>query len=479
MRPAPLVGLALLLLTATAHAGEVIRFEPGAKPRANVVLANVPVKGLVTEFLDPGNTGIGKSLGYLMWREVLTAISDQAGAGVILARAPADRRLTDLLERQYHDAAVRIATEQGTAMAAWGAVNAEGHDLFVSTYLSLLPSVAALQLKLRLTGTPPLPPGLEAEITRTNFNFPVVETTRAQLFERRVVIRKATSAYRTAASSRDVVRTLAEGTAVDAIDMEGSWFKLRLPDGKVGYVENAVVDVPPRTVEASGVRTTLVSAPGAPGGRTVALDGSYRVLSMRYANGLWYQLDAGGTRGWMRASLVRPRFSLPIVHFMAGLYRYQFKKYDDARREFGQYVSAPGSAADNATMATAYQLRGASAVLARSSVDQTDPAAVDDFSRAVAATPYDPAAYSLRALSTIAVRKQAAGALADLQQALQLDPANVPAARITGSIHQELTTTSGGALRQMLRDRNDPEVQRRLHGIVTRYPEAGKALEHR
>ena len=166
--------VALAGLSVSAQAGEIIRFEAGPQARTDVVLANVPVKALVTEFLDPGDSGAGKSVGYLVWREILTAISDQAGAGVILARAPGDQRLTDLLEQAYHDAAVRIAREQSASMVVWGAVNATSDSITVSTYLSLLPEAAGLALKLRLSGIPPLPPGLEAEIARTNFNFPPV-----------------------------------------------------------------------------------------------------------------------------------------------------------------------------------------------------------------------------------------------------------------------------------------------------------------
>lgn len=462
-------------LSLSVWAGEIIRFEAGADAHKDVVLVNVPVKSLVTEFLDPGDTGLGKSVGYLVWREILTAISDQAGAGVILARAPGKQRITDLLEKAYHEAAVRIAREQKAGMAVWGAVSAEGDDIYVNTYLSLLPEAADLQLKVRLSGRPPLPPGLEAEITRTNFNFPLVETSRAQLFERRVVTRTEATVRVGADASAKAVSTVSKAKALDAVGMDKGWFEVRLADGKVGYLDNSVVDVPPRTVEAGRVSTAVLAGPGGKRVRAVTLDGSYRVLDMRYVTqkGLYYELEVDGRRGWVPATAVRARFSLPVVHFVAGLYRYQFKRYEDARHEFAQYVSAPESLADNPSLATAYQLLGASTLLTKESVFQVDPAVLDQFSKAVSATPYDPAAYSLRALSTLAVRREVGSALADLTQALQLDPANVAAARITNTVHQALLTPQGRTLKYMLRDGDDPMVRRRLEDMVRQYSKGG------
>ena len=461
----PLVSVCLLRF---GYAGEIIRFEAGAKARTDVVLANVPVKALLTEFLDPGDTGAGKSVGYLVWREILTSISDQAGAGVILARAPGNQRLTDLLEKAYHDAAVRIAREQSASMAVWGAVSAVDDKLYVSTYLSLLPEAADLQLKLRLSGEPALPPGLEAEISRRNFNFPLVETKRAQLFERRVVTRVQTKARASADVSAAVVTRVPKGNALDSIDMDKGWFKVRLADERFAYLDNSVVDVPPRTVEVTGVSTRLSSSAGGQSGQGVTLNGGYRVLDMRYVEkkGLWYELEADGARGWVPANRVRARFSLPIVHFVAGLYRYQLKRYEDARREFAQYVSAPNSAADNPSLATAYQLLGASWLLTRGT--GFDPATRVPFSKAVAATPYDPTAYSLRALSALASHA-ASLALSDLEQALQLDPANATAAKITGTLHEQLIKPQG-TLQHMLKGSH-----KRLQDMVKRYPATGKS----
>jgi hypothetical protein len=79
--------ICLALCTPWAWAGDIVvgSFAPGKAPGVER-LAHVEVKGLVAEFFDPGDTGLGKSVAYLLWREILTAISDQAGAGVILVQ---------------------------------------------------------------------------------------------------------------------------------------------------------------------------------------------------------------------------------------------------------------------------------------------------------------------------------------------------------------------------------------------------------
>jgi len=465
--------LASVSLTPCTHAGEIIRFQAGAQAHTDVVLAHVPVKALVAEFLDPGDTGTGKSLSYLVWREILTAISDQAGAGVILARAPGEERITDMLEKDYHGAAVRIAKEQKASMAVWGAVNTAGGDLFVNTYLSLLPETADTQLKLTLSGEPSLPPGLQAKIMRTNYNFPLVETPRARLFERRIVTRKQVTLRATADPSAQVVATLSKDKALDAVDMDKGWFKVRLANGQVGYLDNSVVDVPPRTIEATLVSTTLKATPGGQHVRNVTLNGPYRVLDMRYEakTGLWYELEVDKVHGWVPAHLVRARFSLPIVHFVAGLYRYQFKRYEDARREFAQYVSALNFVNDNPSLASAYQLLGASTMLTKNTVFETDDSVLEYFSKAVNATPYDPSAYSLRALAALAVQRKAETALKDLEQALSLDPTDPIATRITDTIRQDLMKPGGGRLRYMLED--GAAAGPKFENLANRYPMTG------
>jgi hypothetical protein len=149
-----LIVAVLSLAAGGAGAGEQVMAEfKNARAVTPAVLRNVRDKGVVAEFLDHGGTGVGKSVSYLLWREVLTAISDQAGAGVIVAEAPPGERLVDLIEQDYHEAALRIAANQQARLALWGAVDAEGDRLFVDTYLTVLTGGRATDLRLRRSGS--------------------------------------------------------------------------------------------------------------------------------------------------------------------------------------------------------------------------------------------------------------------------------------------------------------------------------------
>jgi hypothetical protein len=67
-RAARVVSL-FLLVARPLPAGEQITAEFKDKRAVSPeALRQVPLKSVVTEFLDPGDTGLGKSLSYLLWR---------------------------------------------------------------------------------------------------------------------------------------------------------------------------------------------------------------------------------------------------------------------------------------------------------------------------------------------------------------------------------------------------------------------------
>ena len=206
--------LALLLGVCQARAGEIVvyEFKPGAQT-AREVLEHVKVKGLVAELLDPADTGLGKSLGYLLWREVLTAISDQGGAGVILARPPGEKRLTDLLKVNYHQAALEIAEQQQARMLLWGAVNTTEDTVYLSSYLTLIPEIigADLALSLDIEGI-----NLSAANPPTRFNFAPATMGRDGLFRRTVVTRVNMQPRSEARDGTPSGPTIAAGTALAA-----------------------------------------------------------------------------------------------------------------------------------------------------------------------------------------------------------------------------------------------------------------------
>jgi len=441
--------------TAPGRAGEIITgFTPGAGP-GREVLAHVEVKGLVAEFLDPGETGLGKALGYLLWREVLTAISDQGGAGVILARTPGQTPLTTLLEKDYHRAAVEIARAQQARMVLWGTVLEAGDRVYVSPYLTLLPEVVGADLQLSLTaghGGAPLP-GFTAEIPRARYGFEAVATTRERLFRRTLVARKGLTVTDAPSPGARVLARVTAGQTLQADGMRGAWFRVALPGSTSGWAENSLVDVPPAEVSAN---RTSVQVRASPGDGAVLfstrLRGTYPVLDQRYVpgRGNWYRLDLGGRTGWVAGWLVTPRFSLPAVHFMAGLYRYQRRNFGEAAKAFEAFLREVGEAESSANRSSAQQLLGASLLNERG---QGSEEALRAMNRAVELTPYDPAAYNLRALTRLGAWGGFQDTVADVSRALELDRANTRSLTLLSALQRVAEPESGElrALREIAR----------------------------
>ena len=130
-----LTGAFLILFAGAslAHAGAMVvtEFKAGSQ-KGREALSHLTNKGVVTEFLDLSNTGAGKSVGFLIWREILTAISDQAGAGVIIAHMAGEERVVDMLKANYHLAAVDIAKHQNSPMVLWGIAQETDDKIFIS-----------------------------------------------------------------------------------------------------------------------------------------------------------------------------------------------------------------------------------------------------------------------------------------------------------------------------------------------------------
>jgi hypothetical protein len=419
--------ICLTLFTLSARAGDiVVGFAPGKAP-GEERLAHVEVKGLVAEVLDPGDTGLGKSVAYLVWKEILTAISDQAGAGVILAHPPDNRRLTDMLKNDYHRAAVEIARSQKARLVLWGAVNEVKDRVYVQSFLTLLPELIQddLRLTLQLMGTPGK--GFSVEITRTRYNFAVVETSRSQLFERVIIARSSASVHERPSGGSPVVKRAAPGEALHSVDMKDAWFKVRFKDGSTGWIENMQVEVPPRVVYAERSRVNVRHEPAGPTVLSkVNLSGIYRVLDSRYVpgKGSWYRLDLPSGPGWVEAFLVEPRFSLPAVQFTAGLYRYQRRNFVEAQKAFAAYLRQTAGADERVNLAAAHQMYGASTIMLRHPGTDDFRRAIEAMEKASLLTPFDPAVYNLRALTRMAATLKATDALGDLEEALKLDRFN-------------------------------------------------------
>jgi hypothetical protein len=480
---------ALVLAAGSAGAGEQVMAEfKNARAVTPAVLPNVRDKGVVAEFLDPGDTGLGKSVSYLLWREVLTAISDQAGAGVILAEAPPGEHLVDMIAQDYHEAALRIAANQQARIALWGAVDAEGDRLFVDTYVSLVTGGSTSDLRLRLGARVEAPPDVarklqeqasafQARLGRSRFGLATVEVARSELFDRPLIAEGTLVVRARPAADAPPLLRAAPASVLHAVDMKGGWFEIKLPDGRLGYLPAGrqegshgtlvALRVPPKWVEADASAVGLRGGPG----RGAALlghrdlRGRFRVLDMRYrgGDGLWYRIavDEAGGNAWVAASSVRPRFSMPAVHLVAGLYRYHAGRLADAAAEFQRFLDSPGVTESPVNRAAVQQLLGASLL----PDSEKTTLAWQAFTKAIELTPYDPDVYMVRSVACVGLGR-AETALADVAKALELDPRNPRARAFAWSVAQ----VAEGRAHPLLQEMSRLASQRgRAEELVRRY----------
>jgi hypothetical protein len=456
-----------------APAGDIIttEFKAGSQ-KGRIALAHLTNKGVVAEFLDLNNTGVGKSIGFLIWREILTAISDQSGAGVIIAHPPGESRIVDMLKANYHLAAVDIAKYQNAPMVLWGIAQENADKILISSHLSLIPEIQTSDLSLNVNIPRFDMPGWKAEIVRTRFNFGLVESSRSKLFNRPIIAKKRTPLKVNPNKEARTIQESEDGRRYQAVDMENEYFKVILENGSPAYLNIWDVDVPPKYVEANRTNIRLRTGPGTnhrEKRRVPSFKGSFQVLDMRYSSqhGLWYQISFDGDPVWVAGFLVRPRFSVPAVHFMAGVYRFRAQNFDDALREFQMFSTFAKVEETNTSLATAYQLIGISSLMSKN-ISLFD---VQAFSKAIKLTPYDPSAYNLRAVSRVgrnfSNHGRMDGILSDLNQALKLDRRNKRALDLLHSFGMFIERSSG-EVAAIFFDL-DPETIEKYDQIKARY----------
>jgi hypothetical protein len=470
----PVLALAALCAARVCSAGEVVCFSPGeGKTCSQSSLQHVQFKAVVTEFIDPQQTTIGHSISRLMWREVLESISDLKDSGVILAYDARDQLRTMLegrdyqtvLQRDYHNAAIRVANELGAQMTVWGAVLEHDGTLHVEPYLTLLPKGndrwTKLQLQVEGSGSSPL----SAEIANQRLSFAPLQTDRAHLFQHNWLTRCRLSAgcpegidVRNAPGNEaPVIGHVPVGSIVAGRDMHEQWVAIDRAgidtatdtsagapgtgaDSGPGYINVYHLEVVAPAVHVLSKAVRLRAQPSsnaavldvsAPAGATLETRGVQRAADDR----LWYNVEVRGARGWVPPETVQRDYSFPVVHFIAGVYRYAGKDYGRAIQEFQRFIERGENTEDNVTLATAYQYLAASKV-ASGGTDGIMAArnAMNDLQQASRQTPYDPSVYVMSSLIRLGTMSDAKGALMDLRRSLDLDSQNPTAITLLTSL---------------------------------------------
>lgn len=370
--------------------------------------ASAPLASLstaaVAEFLEDNNTEMGKSIAVVLWQEVLMAIGEPTRNQVILIPTTEEQPRPAISPPSRHRRAADLAYRLQVSLVLWGAALGLDRQIIIDSYVTLVPQlvrrVPQLQVASHQSGM------LTVVIPRTRFNFSPAAIKRAHLFARPLVVRHATALRTRPSRGASVVGHVSAYEILQAQDMVGMWFKVQHPEYGSAYIDSQTVDVSPSEVEFIGSHLPIYARPhtNARVLRIMDRPGSFRVLSQRTSPGqvVWYRLAVDDTVGWVSGTNVRPRFSLSVVPFLAGLYHYQMGSYAKAAQAFDHFLTSPDEDLSNSIKAVAYQLRGVSHLAHTPTARKEESAkALEAFSEAIRQTPYDVTGYTLRALATL------------------------------------------------------------------------------
>jgi SH3-like domain-containing protein len=449
-----------------------IGFERGA-PRAGESASAARARLVVLEFQDPQKTGLGRGVAALIYKDMLTAMGDQAEAMVAHPAAPSGQRLADLIDRDYHRAALRIASENQGRVVIWGRIQALGDVLVIHTAVSLPSAVEDPELVLQISVGGKRVQDVGAEIAWTRFDFAPVAIRRTQFFDRLAVAGGSGVQLRAAPeSSAAVMRTARPGEVLTLRDMRESWYVVA--DG----ARSLYVDASPRQNLATGFqilprRLAVADGEVARGdtnerAATVAKlepQRAYTVLARRAPEGRgWYQIDAGGRRGWVPQDQTIGILDLAAENFALAAHRLLSGDARGAERDLRRFLLRTESERSSAVTSAALQLLGASLLRAPAAPRPQREAALALLDRSVEETPYDPSALNLRAVARLGITGPAA-ALDDLESALALDPLN-GRTRILAAALKRASDHGGDAIAAL--GLRDADFLRRLDAIMTR-----------
>lgn len=465
-----------LLSPINSWAGGMIAFFGPDDRRLPEKLSHLDNKALIVEFRDPEGSELGRDIALVLWREVLNAISDQKGAGVIVARRPKDRPIIDMEKGEYHEAAIRIAESQRTWAAVWGNVSKVKDKLFIESYLSLLPRAVQIKPLIQIYVRGHSIPELSVPMLRSLFSFKLAVIDFDGFFKRTLVTRKKVELHGEPDENASIVANIASGQAVQMLSMKKSWLKLRDKNGVSGYVrmvEDSPVNIPPSKIKGRGNRIRLRTSPDTSHSdniyATINLTGEYTVLDQQYISGegSWIKIDYKSEPVWVASWLVDSVYSMPMVELVAGLLRYQVNNYERAAQHFQRYIELSKNNERNVNLAAAHQLLGA-ALMKKGHAGAGK--ARKSFQAAAIITPFDPNAYVIQALASI--RGDIRNVLPQLNKALSLDKSNALARSLTNVLSDVSKGEGPIDVRRNISIDNNSRIQ--LKNLIREYEISGR-----
>jgi hypothetical protein len=458
---------------AVAASDARIGFESGTLRAAGAALPRPRLAAV--DFSETRESGIGRGLGILAYKDLLAALQD-ATRLVHVVHGPGVRG-REAAEIDSHRAALRVAAANQARAVLWGRATEIGEAIALDTSLSLAttPDDGSLTVQIAFAGMPI--PDVAAELPWTRFDFGPSVAPRTQILNRTAVAGPGGAALRVAPeAAAGILRTARAGEAVQIRDMKEEWFILQ-EGGRPLYVDGK-----PRDAGAGLLltprRVTLEMdwdprAEPNTNARAVAraeANRAYTVLGRRLVGDQsWIELDLGGRRGWAPqrrshavADLGSIAFATAAMHFISG-------EFASAERAFRAFLARSDAERVHIVAAAAHQFLAVTSLRLGKPGELPTGIALMLLDRAVALTPLDPGALALRALVTIADvdGRGARSAIDDLERALGIDPYNGRARVLAGAIARAANSDALDMRRALALD--DPALRTRLSALVRRF----------
>lgn len=406
--------------------------EPASKERSENQPHPLRSAGLVVGFADADSGAFGDSLAYLYRAELATALgSVPENYDFALHASDSARDTPHPLMGEYHIAAANLATQYDAPLTFWGVIRKNQSNIAISSYISLRPDLREEDFSIRVDGDGHPTAFIQAGVTRRRFGFESVAQPSDHLFKRQVVTNTKTTLSAQPHEGAEAVALLEPNTALDGLMLQGPWYQVRTAGGRDGFVHIERLKIVPASVFAR--RADLLGRDGAgiqfPSHKLTLSTGSIPVSEARLGERgiMWYRVRSEYGSAWLDDTQVAPQFSLPALHFLAGLYYLRAPKDVHpcparlAAEQFAQFIYVARDSEKNTNLAAAHQFVAISEMHSDQSCGRNAAVALAALTAAVNLTPFDAAAYHMRAVAGLAARQPNEPVVADLHAALDLD----------------------------------------------------------
>lgn len=394
--------------------------------------ANYKSAGLLVSFIDLNANDLGDPLAYLLWGELSSTLGApppdyQPSVVSLVATEGASHPLRD----NYHVSALTMARERDAPLTFWGVVRRDETSVALGTYVSLRPEVRDPDFLLTVSRSGLDTSALHAGVTRMRYGFETLTLPLDSLFQRRLIVRDKVALQAEPRASSPTVAIADAGAVLAGYALDGPWYQVQDAEGRAGYVHIEQVKVLPTAALLKSDALALHDQPAdtSKSRRLTSVRSSPSLLDVAVdvQGGVWYRVRVEGVEGWASPDQLNVAYSLPSLHFLAGLYYLRAPplayhcQFQRAAEQFSLFIESTQSTEKNTNLATAHQLFATSQLRSSQSCGRDEQAAMASYSKAIDLTPYDPTAYNLRAVANLQNLTLTQPILADLQISVGLD----------------------------------------------------------